>query len=195
MRADVDGFELLGQRRGREAAAPFVEVAQQNFRRMRAAVVHDRGEAFRLVFSLAIRSTEMHVEQVQHLVVDHNVRTLAAARLAGAPREVVLHVLSNRIVRQHDVAELMAAQMAHRCHHPSHAERGTDLLGVPGRVRAGAHHLLQRDDVGLEPGEDVDGALRERAPVHAAAAMNVVSDDSKGFSMQISRGRSRASAS
>ena len=64
------------------------------------------------------------------------------------------------IVRQHDVAELMAAQVAHRRHHPAHAERRADFLGVSRIVGPGANHFLQRDDVGLEAGEDVDGALR-----------------------------------
>ena len=123
----------------------------------------------------------MHVEEVQRPVVDEDVGALAAARLARAPRQVVLHVLPDRVVRQHHVAELMAAQMPHRRHHPAHAERRADFLGVSRIVRPGANHFLQRDDVGLEAGEHVDGALRHGAPIHAAAAMNVVGDDSEAF--------------
>ena len=147
------------QRRGREAAAPLVEIAEQDFRRRDAAVVHDRREPIGLVLPLAVGRAEMHVEEVQRPVVDDDVGALAAARLARAPRQVVLHVLANREVRQHDVAELMAAQVAHRRHHPAHAERRADFLGVSRIVGPGADHFLQRDDVGVEAG----AARRRRA--------------------------------
>ena len=91
------------------------------------------------------------------------------------------------IVRQHHVAELMTAQMAHRRHHPAHAERRADFLGMTRVVRARADDFLQRDDVGIQAGEHVNRALRHRAPVHAAAAMDVVGDDSKRFAYANSR--------
>ena len=86
----------------------------------------------------------------------------------------------------------MAAQVTHRRHHPAHAERRADLLGMARVVRPRANDFLQRDDVGIEPREHVDRALGHGAPVHAAAAMDVVGDDSERFSMQIAQSRSKS---
>ena len=68
-------------------------------------------------------------------------------------------------------------QMAHRRHHPAHAERGADLLGLAGAAGAGADHLLQRDDVGVDRAQDLDDARRHGAAIHAAAAVDVVGGD------------------
>ena len=69
--------------------------------------------------------------------------------------------------------------MPRRRHHPSHAERGADLLDVAAAVRSGADHLLQRDDVGADVAEHAGDALGFGAAIHAAAAMNVVGDDAQ----------------
>ena len=69
---------------------------------------------------------------------------------ARLPRQVVLEWLRDREAAEHGVAELMAAQLPRRRHHPAHAERGADLLGVAAALRSGADHLLQRDDVGVD---------------------------------------------
>ena len=90
---------------------------------------------------------EVHVVEVQRVVADRDVHALAAARLARLPRQVVLRVVPDRKPAQHDVAEQAAAQVARRRHHPAHAEQRAELLGVAGERRAGADHLLQRDDV------------------------------------------------
>ena len=74
--------------------------------------------------------------------------------------------------------------MACGCHHPSHAERRADLLGVARRARSSADDFLERDDVGVQAGQHIDRSLRDRAAVHAAAAMDVVGDDAKRLTVQ-----------
>ena len=88
-------------------------------------------------------------------------------------------VVRDREAAEHDVAELVAAQLARRRHHPAHAERGADLLGVAAAVRPGADHFLQRDDVGVDRAQHRGDPLRARAAVQAAAAMDVVGGDAQ----------------
>ena len=88
-------------------------------------------------------------------------------------------VMGDREAAQDDVAELVAAQLARRRHDPAHAERGADLLGVAAAARPGADHFLQRDDVGVDGAEHGGDALGTRAPVEAAAAMDVVGGDAQ----------------
>src|SRR5581483_449790 len=78
---------------------------------------------------------------------------------------------------EHDVAELMAAQLARTGHHPAHSEAGADDLAVAHAGRARADDFLQRHDVRLDGREDVDDALGPRASIESAAAMHVVGDD------------------
>ena len=86
---------------------------------------------------------------------------------------------------QHRVAELMAAELPRRRHHPAHAERRADLLGVPAAVRTRADDFLQRDDVGVDRAEHGGDALGPRAPVEAAAAMHVVGRDAQRSSSHL----------
>jgi hypothetical protein len=51
-------------------------------------------------------------------------------------------VLFDRKLRQHDVAELMAAQVADRRHDPPHAQAGAYFLCLALPVGAGADDLL-----------------------------------------------------
>jgi hypothetical protein len=90
-------------------------------------------------------------------------------------------MLSDREMRQHDIAELMAAKMADRGHDPAHPQRCTNFFRVPRAVRAGANDLLQGDDIGMQTAEDVDGPVRQRAAIHSPTAMDVIGDDTKGF--------------
>ena len=179
--AQIDRLQLLAQRRGGDAAAPFVEIAEHDLRRVNPPVVHDRGKALGLVAPLAKRGAEVHVEKMQRALLDHQIHPLAAPWLARLPGQVVLIVLLDRKLRQHDVAELMAAQVADRRHHPAHAKAGAYLLGLALSVGAGADDLLERDDVGVQSAEDVDGALGKGAPVQPATPVDVVGDDADGF--------------
>ena len=86
-------------------------------------------------------------------------------------------MVDDREPAQDDVAEEMAPEMPHRSHHPAHAERRADFLGLAGAIRAGADHLLQRDDVGVQFANHFGDARRHRPAVHAAAAMDVVGRD------------------
>ena len=70
----------------------------------------------------------------------------------------------DRKAAEHGVAELMAAQLPRRRHHPAHAERRADLLGVAAAVRAGADDFLQRDDVGVDGAEHGGDAFGAGAP-------------------------------
>src|SRR5262249_41330815 len=71
-------------------------------------------------------------------------------------------------------AEEMLPEVAGDRHHPAHAERGADLLGLPLAARTRAHHLLQGYDVRVELADDLGDARWHRSPVHSTAAMDVV---------------------
>ena len=120
----------------------------------------------------------MHVVEVQDVfVADLQVDALREPRLARLPAQVVLLVMLDRKVAEHDVAEERVAQMTGRRHHPAHAERGANLRRLPGLERAGADDFLQRDDVGVDRREHRGDPLRAGPPVEAAAAVDVVGDD------------------
>ena len=148
--AQVDAFQAFGQHFGRHAAHPFVEVAEHDFRDADAAVVEDRAEPAGLVAPFEERRAEVDVIEVQRVVADVDIDALAAARLARPPGQVVLRMLPDRQAAQHHVAEERPAEVPRRGHHPSHAEHRAELLGVARRRRAGADHLLQGDDVGVD---------------------------------------------
>ena len=59
---------------------------------------------------------------------------------------------------------MVAAQLPRRRHHPSHAERRAEFLGVAAAVRPGADHFLQRDDVGVDVAQDRGDAFGTGAP-------------------------------
>ena len=81
----------------REPAHPLVEVAEDDLRPGDAAVVDERGQPRRLVAALEHRGAEVHVVDVQRAAgVDFEIHALARARLARAPREVVLAVVVTR---------------------------------------------------------------------------------------------------
>ena len=142
-----------------------------------AAIVNDRRELRRLMPPLEQRGAEMHVIEVQRVVVERDVDALHAAVLAGLPRQVVLNVMPDRKAAQDDVAEERGAEMARRRHHPAHAERGAELGGLAGLQRTGANHFLERDDIGIDRRQHAGDALEPRAAVEAAGAMNVVGGD------------------
>ena len=116
---------------------------------------------------------------MQDTVGDGDVDALAAAGLARLPRQIVLGVMPDRMSAQHDVAEERSADLARRRHDPSHAELRSELLGVPGRVRARPDHFLQRDYVGLDPADDLRDSRRDGATVETATAVNVVRGDAQ----------------
>ena len=76
--AQVDRLQLLAQRRRGDAAAPLVEIAQHDLRRVDAAVLHDRRQPLGLVAPLAKRGAEVHVEEMQRAIVDREIDPLAA---------------------------------------------------------------------------------------------------------------------
>ena len=107
-------------------------------------------------------------------IIGLNVTPLEAALLAGAPRQIVLGAVDDRIAAEHDVAEEASSQVTGGCHHPAHAQRGADFLRVTTGGRPGADHFLQRDDVRLDAADDLRDSLRAGAPVEATAAVYVV---------------------
>ena len=136
------------------------------------------GQPRRLVSPLQHRRPEVDVVDVQQpAVAEVEIGALAGARLARAPRQVVLAVVHDRKAAEDDVAEEMLAQLPHRRHHPAHAERRADLLGLAGARRPRADHLLQRDDVGVDVAQHLGDPRRDDAAVHAAAAVDVVGRD------------------
>ena len=136
-------------------------------------------EPLRLMPALEERGAEMDVVEVQRAALGGDVDALHAALFTGLPREIVLDVLGDRQPAQDRVAELVAAQLARRRHHPPHPEQRPELLRMAPVVRSGADDFLQRDDVGVDRAEDRGDPLRARAAVEAAAAMNVVGRDAQ----------------
>ena len=168
--AGGDGVIVAGH--GRLAAAQKLGLA------MVPVVVHERGQAIGLHTAFAERGAEVGVVDVQHVaLVDRDVDTLGAAGLAGLPGEVVLFVLPHRQPGEHHVPEQGAAQVTGRRHHPAHAQRRAEFRRLARPALAGADHLLQRHDVGVESGDDRRDTLRRGAGVHAAAAVHVVGGD------------------
>ena len=93
--------------------------------------------------ALEERGPEMHVVEMQPVVAEGHVDTLATARFARFPREVVVRVVKDRVAAEHDVAEETAAKMARRRHHPAHPQQRPEFFGMARRVRAGADDLLE----------------------------------------------------
>ncbi len=75
---------------------------------------------------------------------------------------------------EHDVAVGVAAEHPRGGHDPAHAERRADLLRLALVPRAGADHLLQRDDVGADPLQHLRDPIRPRAAVEPATPVDVV---------------------
>ena len=81
---------------------------------------------------------------------------------------------------QHGVAELVAAQLPRRRHHPAHAEqRAPSSSAWPPPCGPGADDFLQRDDVGVDRAQHRGDPIGARAAVEAAAAMHVVGRDAQ----------------
>ncbi len=179
--AEVDAFEPLREQGRGEAFGPLIEIPKHELGAMHAPVVHDADQTLSLMTTFENCGAQMHVVKVQRVIANRDVGPLAAARLARPPREIVLHVLPHRQARQHDVTELMAAKLARGGHDPAHAKRSADFFGLRQSPGAGAHHFLQRDEIGINIGEHIDRTLRNGAAVQAAAAMNVVGRDTQGM--------------
>jgi len=86
-------------------------------------------------------------------------------------------VLNDREAAEDDVAEQMSAEMPDGGHDPAHPERRPDLLGLSGPQRSCADDFLQGDDVRIDGAQHLGDTKGRRAPVHAAAAVNVVRGD------------------
>ena len=94
-------------------------------------VVDEGGEPAGLVAPFKDGGAEMDVVDVQRRpVAEVEIGALAGAFLARPPGELVMAVMHDGKAAEHDVAELVAAQVPHRVHHPSHADRGPDFLRV-----------------------------------------------------------------
>ena len=172
-------MQAIGQHLGREAAHPLVEVAEHQLRAADVPIGDDGRQPLRLMTPFENRRAEMDVVDVQRTARRGNVDALQPPRLACLPGEIVLDVMRDRQPAEHGIAELVPAQVARRRHHPAHAERRADFLGVAAGRRSGADHFLQRDDVGVDRAQHRRDAIRARAAVEAAAAMNVVGRDAK----------------
>ena len=142
-------------------------------------VEHDRREALRLMTPLENRRAEMDVVHVQGMAVERDVGSLQAARLARLPREIVLEMVRDWKAAEHGVAELMASTLTRRRHHPSHTERGANLLGVTVAAGPCSHDFLQRHHIGVDRAEHRGDAIGPRPTVESAPAVNVVRDDAE----------------
>lgn len=179
MSAQVNALEALREQRRRQPLGPFVEIAEYQFGTVHASIVNDRRETLSLMTALQNGSAQMDVVKVQRLISNRDVNSLAAARFTGAPRQVVLEMLTNRQPRQDDVAELMTAKLTCGRHDPAHAERCANFFRVRDAARTRSHDLLQGDEICVNCSEDVNRAAGSRSSVEAAAAVNVVGGDAK----------------
>src|SRR5687768_14192416 len=83
--------------------------------------------------------------------------------------------------------------MSRRRHYPAHAQRGPELRGLAGFERARADYFLHRNDVGVDGGEDARDSFEPRAPVEAAATMDVVGRHAHGArALRLVRHQSRS---
>jgi hypothetical protein len=130
--AKVNTLQAFGEECCREAAHPLVEVSKNDLRLRNASVVDDGAQATGLISPLEEGGAEMNVIEVERVIAEGDVNALAAARLAGLPRQVVLRVMDDRMATEDDVAEQGTAQMTRRRHDPAHAEQCSELLGVAG---------------------------------------------------------------
>src|SRR6478609_11231164 len=148
VRRKVDAIQALAEQRRGGPARPLIEIAEHDLRSGDTAMADDRGEPFGLHPTLEDRRAEVHVVDVQRPSFDVHVHPLAAARFARLPGQVVAYVVHDGEAAEHDVAVGVAAEDPRGRHDPAHAERRADLLRLALVPRAGADHLLQRDDVG-----------------------------------------------
>jgi hypothetical protein len=93
-------------------------------------IADDGREALRLMPALEERGAEVDVVEVQRAAVRVDVDALHAALFTRLPRQVVFEVLRDRQPAQDRVAELVAAQLPGRRHHPPHPEQRAELFGV-----------------------------------------------------------------
>ena len=141
-------------------------------------IVDEGRKAPGLVSTFEDGGAEMDVVDVeQRAVTKIHVRPLARSLLAGAPRQVVVPVMDDRMAAEDDVAELMLPELSHRVHHPAHPERGADLRSLIDSRRTRADDFLQRDHIGVQLADHVGNARRDGAAVHAPASVNVVGRD------------------
>src|SRR5262249_18472917 len=140
MVAKVHAFEFGAQQRRRQAAHPFVEIAEDNLRSVYMPVGYDRRHPARLMAALENRRPKMDVVDVQHAASRNaDVDALHVPLPAVLPRQIVLYVSVDRQPAKDDIAKLVTADVARRRHHPAHAESGANLLDVTVAVRAGAN--------------------------------------------------------
>lgn len=174
--ADVHAPQLSAQQDRGQTAHPLVEVAQHDFGTADVAVADDLGQALSLIPSLENGGAEVDVVDVQSMSVDVDIGPLQAARLARLPGQIVFDVMEDRQSAQHDVAELVFAQSASRCHDPTHPQRRADLFDVATAARPWTDHFLQRDDVGVDGAQDRSDPIWAGPAIHPTTTVNVVGD-------------------
>ena len=91
----------------------------------------------------------------------------------------MLDVVANRQATHHDVAEQVGPESARRRHHPAHAQRGADLLGVAAPAWSGPDDLLEGDDVRSDPLKHRRDSERQDPSVESTRPVDVVSHDPK----------------
>lgn len=181
MLGQINAMQLFREHILRERPRPFVEVTEHDLGADDTAIVNAGGQLARLVAPLQQRRAQMDVVKVQDIVLrDLQVDTLRKTRLAGFPAQVVLLMMLDREVREHDIAKERIAQMPRRRHHPPEAERRADFGRVARLQRACANHFLQRDDVGVDRGEHRSNPLWPGAAIKTTAAVDVIGDNPEG---------------
>src|SRR4030095_1298859 len=126
----MDVWWFLSQGGVAEPLHPLVEITEDDLGAPDAAIVHDGLQAPRLIAPFEKRGSQMNVVKMKLAIAEGAVHSLAPARLAGLPREVVVGMVDDRVPAEDDVAEQAAATMTGRCHHTAPAQERAELLRV-----------------------------------------------------------------
>jgi hypothetical protein len=176
-------IEMGCQRGCHGTAQPLIEVAKDDSRPAQLATRHDPlvDESPYLPPLLKESRAEMHIENVERVAAELNVRSQASPRLSTAGTDVVIPVTLNRETGQHNIP--IASALVHPVLTKSEME--SERLGDEPRLiflRCASFKtddFLKSNDVRVELAENTDDAVGTHSSIHAAAFMNIVSSDSK----------------
>lgn len=175
-RGRVRGARLRSERelvceRARDGAAalPFVEIAEDDARRVTLGAAKDVAKTRSLDLALAQAEAEVTDEDAHARIANGDERFEARARLAARNGQVVDAVRQDVTAHVDGVAE-------------TRSRSGEDPIGVEGagdELGLRLEDLLKTDHVGVRVGENPDGAIEIAPKVHADALLDVPAHDAQ----------------
>ena len=130
----------------------------------------------RLRPALAVRRSEVHVENVQEMRSDADVGTQAPAFFPAGNAKIHVADEFERPAAERDIAVHSAAMFAGLSNGVKVSETVRQVAGLMllNRQALVADHLLQGDDVGVDFFEDAGDAFDANPAIQAAALVNIV---------------------